>query len=44
MNMYSQVIHCDTLQDLVEVCAALTREGITFKARTSTLEVMITGF
>lgn len=36
-------IQCGSIAELVQVCAALVREGVTFRADTATLEVTMTG-
>lgn len=38
-----QVIYCETLAELVEVCAMLTRQGMTYEAKTSNLAVKLLG-
>lgn len=40
----NQTIKCGGLKELVEVCAALTQEGIAFAADTRTWMVVITGY
>ena len=37
------VITCDTMMDFTLVCAAMVREGCTFKADTATLTITLTG-
>ena len=36
-------IHCADIEDLAEVCAGLVKQGIKFRADTSTLVVTCTG-
>ena len=37
------MITCDTMEHFCTVCAALAREGVTFEAHTSSLEIHLTG-
>jgi hypothetical protein len=41
MTMYE--ITCYTLEELVTVCAQLTKEGLCFTADTNTLKIKLTG-
>lgn len=39
----NNIIYCQTLADLIEVCAKLVPHGVTFKADTTVLTVTLTG-
>jgi hypothetical protein len=41
MPQYS--IKCETLAELIKVCAGLVQEGVTFQAQTHNLTVILTG-
>lgn len=36
-------IKCNTIAEMVEVCAGLVREGVTFQASTSDYVITLTG-
>jgi len=36
-------IQCDTVENLTVVCVGLLKEGICFKADTTTLKIILTG-
>lgn len=39
-----QTIICDSMEHFMAACVALTRENVAFRARTSDLTIVITGY